>query len=200
MRTLETERLIIRAFVLEDADTVSRLLDAAFGADSYGSADDKRVIFEYAVAADAGLALLHQPPYGDRAIVKRDSNELIGSVGFAPCLMPFGQLPSFEPSTRFTSEMGLFWALFPEHWGHGYATEAAAAMVAYAFDELRLRRIVATTEHDNTRSMNVMRRLGMRLERNPNAEPHWFQTVGILDSPPGPSGPSTPRRSPASHR
>ena len=54
MRTLETERLIIRAFVLEDADTVSRLMDAAFGAGAHGSADEKRVMFEYAVAADAG--------------------------------------------------------------------------------------------------------------------------------------------------
>ncbi|MDP9281714.1 MAG: GNAT family N-acetyltransferase [Chloroflexota bacterium] len=173
---------MIRAFVLEDGDTYSRLLDAAFGADSYGSPNEKRVVFEYQVAADAGLALLHQPPYGDRAIVNSGTNEIIGSVGFAPCLMPFGQLPSFEPTTRFTSEIGLFWALFPEHWGQGYATEAAAAMVAYAFGELRLRRIVATTEHDNTRSINVMRRLGMRLERNPEAEPAWFQTVGILDN------------------
>ena len=182
MRTLETDRLIIRAFIPEDADIVSRLLDAAFGAGSYGSPNDKRVMFEYAVAADAGHALLHQPPYGDRAIVMRDSNELIGSVGFAPCLMPFGQLPSFEPTTLFTSEIGLFWALFPEHWGHGYATEAAAAMIAHAFGQLRLRRIVATTENDNTRSINVMRRLGMRLERNPRPEPEWFQTVGILDN------------------
>jgi ribosomal-protein-alanine N-acetyltransferase len=182
MRTLETERLIIRAFVLEDGDMYSRLLDAAFGAGLHGSRDEKRVVFAYQVAADPGLALLHQPPYGDRAIVKRESNELIGSVGFAPCLMPFGQLPSFEPTTRFTSEVGLFWALFPEHWGHGYATEAAAAMIAYAFEQLRLRRIVATTEHENTRSINVMRRLGMRLERNPSVEPAWFQTVGILDN------------------
>jgi RimJ/RimL family protein N-acetyltransferase len=182
MRTLETDRLTIRAFAPEDDETYSRLLDAAFGADSYGSADEKRVIFEYQVAADAGLALLHQPPYGDRAVAKRSSNEIIGSVGFAPCLMPFGQLPSFDPTPHFTNEVGLFWALFPEQWGHGYATEAAAAMIAYAFGTLRLRRIVATTEHDNTRSTNVMRRLGMRLERNPRPEPAWFQTVGILDN------------------
>lgn len=182
MRTLETDRLIIRAFVLEDGETYSRLLDAAFGADSYGSADSKRVMFEYQVAADAGLALLHQPPYGDRAIVLRNTGEVIGSVGFAPCLMPFGQLPSVEPTTRFTSEVGLFWALFPDQQDHGYATEAAAAMVAYAFATLHLLRIVATTEHDNTRSINVMRRLGMRIERNPRAEPVWFQTVGSLDN------------------
>jgi ribosomal-protein-alanine N-acetyltransferase len=182
MRTLETDRLTIRAFVLEDGAAYSRLLDAAFGADSYGSMDEKRVMFEYQVAADAGLALLHQPPYGDRAIVNRSTSAIVGSVGYAPCLMPFGQLPSFEPTPHFTNEIGLFWALFPEHWGHGYATEAAAAMIAYAFAQLRLRRVVATTEHDNTRSINVMRRLGMRIERNPTAEPPWFQTVGILDN------------------
>ena len=182
MRALDTSRLLIRAFTLADAETYSRLLDEAFGAGSYGSSDEQRVVFEYQVAADAGLALLHQPPYGDRAIVLRGSGEVVGSVGFAPCLMPFGLLPSFEQTTGFTSEVGLFWALFPQHQGRGYATEAAAAMIAYALTELRLRRIVATTEHDNTRSINVMRRLGMRLERNPQTEPHWFQTVGILDN------------------
>ena len=183
MRTLDTARLRIRAFVLADAETYSRLLDEAFGQGAYGSSDEKRVVFEHQVAADAGMALLHQPPYGDRAIVLRDSGALVGSVGFAPCLMPFGLLPSFEATDRFTSEIGLFWALFPAHQRRGYATEAAAAMISYAFDELRLRRIVATTEHDNARSINVMRRLGMRLERNPQDEPHWFQTVGILDHP-----------------
>src|SRR5439155_906611 len=101
---------------------------------------------------------------GDAPIVLRSGGEIVGSIGFAPCLMPFGQLPSFEPTTTFTSEIGLFWALFPEHWRKGYATEAAAAMVSYAFSQLRLRRIVATTENDNARSIGVMRRLGMRLE------------------------------------
>jgi ribosomal-protein-alanine N-acetyltransferase len=179
MRALDTARLRIRAFVPSDAETYSCLLDEAFGAASYGSSDEKRIVFEYQVAADAGMALLHQPPYGDRAIVQRETGEVVGAVGFAPCLMPFGLLPSFETTDRFTSEIGLFWALFPKYQGNGYATEAAAAMISYAFDVLRLRRIVATTENDNTRSIDVMRRLGMRLERNPQAEPHWFQTVGI---------------------
>jgi RimJ/RimL family protein N-acetyltransferase len=183
MRALETTRLLIRAFSPSDAETYSRLLDEAFGAGAYGSSDEKRVVFEHQVAADAGLALLHQPPYGDRAIVLRETGEVVGSVGFAPCLMPFGLLPSFETTDRFTSEIGLFWALFPKHQGRGYATEAAAAMVSYAFDVMRLRRIVATTEHDNKGSLDVMRRLGMRIERNPQSEPAWLQSVGILDSP-----------------
>src|SRR5215210_6621922 len=181
MRSLETARLVVRAFTHEDGDVYARLIEAAFGPGGR-SVEELRTIFDFHVAADPGLALLHQPPYGDRAIALRDGGEVVGSVGYAACLMPFGQLPSFEKTRHFTSEIGLFWALFPEHCGRGYATEAAAAMVAYAFDTLRLRRIVATTEDDNTRSLGVMRRLGMRIERNPEPEPDWLQSVGILDN------------------
>jgi RimJ/RimL family protein N-acetyltransferase len=56
-------------------------------------------------------------------------------------------------------------------------------MVGYAFDKLQLARIVATTENDNVRSIAVMKRLGMSIERNPLGEPHWFQTVGVLMNP-----------------
>jgi len=181
MRTLETERLLIRPFVLGDAAELKRLLDEAFGAD--GSHDETRLLLDYNVIADRAHEALHQPPYEDRAIVLREGGTLVGSVGLAPCLAPFGRLPSFGGAAHRTPEVGLFWALFPAHSGNGYATEAARALISYAFDELDLRRIVATTEHENLRSVAVMRRLGMTIERNPEAEPHWFQTVGVLVNP-----------------
>jgi [ribosomal protein S5]-alanine N-acetyltransferase len=183
VRVLETARLLIRPFAREDADAFRRLHDEAFGAGSYGSEDQVRLLLEYNVVADAAHAALHQPPYEDRAIVLKKENSLVGSVGLAPCLAPFGRLPSFDGTRGRTAEVGLFWALFPAHQGKGYATEAARAMVAYAFAELDLARIVATTEHDNLRSIAVMRRLGMTIERNPVAEPPWFQTVGVLANP-----------------
>lgn len=183
MRALETERLLIRPFVREDADEFRRLLDEAFGANAYGSEDQARLLLEYNVVADTAHDALHQPPYEDRAIVLKETGALVGSVGLAPCLAPFGRLPSFGSARHRTAEVGLFWALFPEHQGKGYATEAARAMVSYAFGELELGRIVATTEHDNLRSIAVMRRLGMTIERNPSAEPRWFQTVGVLVNP-----------------
>ena len=72
------------------------------------------------------LAQLHQPPYGDRAIVLRATGKLVGSVGFVPCLMPFEQLPYFDGNqsvspTRHTPEFGLFWAISPAHQHQGYA-------------------------------------------------------------------------------
>ena len=56
------------------------------------------------------------------------------------------------------------WALGAAHRGQGYATEAAAALVAYAFGVLDLHRIQAETTLENASSWRVMERLGMRRE------------------------------------
>src|SRR5439155_11894369 len=117
MRALETERLVIRPFAMEDAATFRRLLEEAFGHDIYGAEDTKRLLFEYNVIADKAHEALHQTPYEDRAIVLKSDGALIGAVGFAPCLAPFGRLPSFRGAPHRSPEVGLFWALLPEHWG-----------------------------------------------------------------------------------
>lgn len=183
MRDLETDRLLIRAMRPDDLDAFTALVRVSFG-DPF-DAETYRDLVAFHALADRMLAALRQPPYGERAIVLRESRAFIGAVGFVPCLRPFAQLPSFGgvSDARYTSEVGLFWALLPEHRGQGFVTEAAGAMVRYAFDELRLRRIVATTEHDNAASIAVMRRLGMTIERNPYPTPPWHQVVGFLDAP-----------------
>jgi hypothetical protein len=43
--------------------------------------------------------------------------------------------------------------------------------------------LIATTERSNAASIGVMRRLGMDIQRNPDAQPGWFQTVGVLFNP-----------------
>lgn len=60
------------------------------------------------------------------------------------------------------SEPQLLYALAPRFWGRGYATEAAAAVVRHAFDDLGFRRILASTDSPNLDSLRVMERLGMR--------------------------------------
>ena len=54
-------------------------------------------------------------------------------------------------------------------------------MIDYAFREMRLNRIIATTEYDNIASLAVMRKLGMRLEENTFREPSWMQVLGLLE-------------------
>jgi RimJ/RimL family protein N-acetyltransferase len=75
----------------------------------------------------------------------------VGFVGLSP--VPFDA--PFTPAT----EVG--WRLARAWWGRGYATEAARAALAVAFDELGLAEVVSFTVPANARSRAVMARLGM---------------------------------------
>jgi RimJ/RimL family protein N-acetyltransferase len=186
MRQITTARLVVREFEAADAEAVARLLDDCFGP---ARRLEREVWLEWTVRNYRALERLGQPPYGDYAVALRDGGDVIGSVGLVPSFGPFDTLPTFsarlrtKPTGRLTPEMGLFWAVASLHRGAGYATEAAAALASFAFKELNVDRLVATTEHDNDASIRVMRRLGMTVERNPCPEPAWFQTVGILFNP-----------------
>ncbi|WP_309896270.1 GNAT family N-acetyltransferase [Archangium sp.] len=190
--TLETERLRIRSLEPGDLEACHRLFMDIGWADSKRSEQEQRELrrqwLEWTIRNEEQLALLHQPPYGDRAVVLKDSGRFVGLVGLVPMLAPFGQLPSFGrvEGARFSPEVGLFWAISPSLQRKGYATEAARALVQYALGTLRLGRILAGTERANSASMAVMRHLGMRLEENPFPEPFWFQVIGLLEAAPVP--------------
>ena len=190
MPALHTGRLIIREFTLDDLDAIHQILDVDLhftsGSEPAHTFEQRRAWLQWQVMSYRQLALLFQPPYGDRAVVLRNGGEIIGSCGFVQELKPFGQIPSFPGATGSrlsTAEVGLFYAFSPRHWRRGYAAEAARAMVEYGFGQLNLARIVATTDYDNAGSMGVMRRLGMRIERNPLPDPPWFQIVSVLENP-----------------
>jgi len=197
MLPLQTERLWIRPFVMEDLEVVHRLLDielaeADLGTEKTTTLAERARWLQWSVLNYSQLAMLHQPPYGDRAVVLKATDQVIGACGFVPCLNAFEQLPAFASSEipaapgRYSTEFGLFYAISPAHQRQGYATEAAQALVDYAFRHLGLQRIVATTSYDNPGSMGVMRKLGMQIEKNPLPGPPWLQVVGVLESQPRP--------------
>ena len=188
---LLTDRLVIRPLVMDDLEAIHRILDvelaaAETGAEGPKSRRERETWLRWTTLAYDQLALLHQPPYGERAIALRETAELIGACGYVPCLDAFGQIPALrrgaaaEPGLTST-ELGLYWAISPAHQRRGYATEAARALIDYAFGELGLARIVATTSYDNVASIGVMRAVGMRITRNPLPTPPWLQVVGVLN-------------------
>jgi ribosomal-protein-alanine N-acetyltransferase len=71
-------------------------------------------------------------------------------------------------------------ALEKTYWGKGYATEACQPMIEYAFRELKLKRLVNHVDSDNTRAINLMKRLGFRIEKN--LHPNYGGFVGILEN------------------
>lgn len=186
--TLETKRLNIREFEMGDVESIHRILNEAFHSDAheYTSLDDRQKWLEWVTRNYRELSQMYQPPYGDRAIVRKEDGQLIGSVGLVPAYGPFDTLSYFVSRSgcedrRFRPEMGLFWAVDPAYQRQGYASEAAQALVDYAFSQLNLSRVIATTEYTNVGSMGVMKRLGMTIQKNPYPDPVWFQVVGILE-------------------
>ncbi|HYB91722.1 MAG TPA: GNAT family N-acetyltransferase [Candidatus Binataceae bacterium] len=64
-----------------------------------------------------------------------------------------------------SAETELLYALRPEFWGKGIATEIARAVVRIAFDRLRIATLIAYTLPDNRASRRVMEKAGFRFER-----------------------------------
>lgn len=90
--------------------------------------------------------------FGFWAVEAPGAADFVGFVGLA--------VPSFE--AHFTPCVEIGWRLAREHWGHGYATEAATAALAFGFGDRALEEIVAFTVPANIPSRRVMGRLGMR--------------------------------------
>ena len=63
-----------------------------------------------------------------------------------------------------SAEIG--WVIDPEQGGHGYATEAAEAVVGFAFDQLAATKVMAVIERRNFRSLALARRLGFTLSES----------------------------------
>lgn len=101
--------------------------------------------------------------YGLWAVEVAATNRFVGFTGVHD--IPF--------TTHFTPAVEVGWRLARPAWGHGYATEAARAAIAFAFDRLGLAEVVSMTTVTNLRSQTVMRRLGMtRDPADDFAHPH----------------------------
>ena len=148
--TLETERLLLRPFGLEDAPALQSLASAREIAATtltiphpYPDGAAAEWISGRAAAFERGEAV-------DFAIVVRDEEVLVGAVG----------LRLRREHDR--AELG-YWIGVP-YWGHGYATEAAAAVVGYAFQTLGLHRVLASHYTKNAASGRVLEKIGMTHE------------------------------------
>lgn len=89
--------------------------------------------------------------YGMYALELRDTGEFIGFVGLEQVDEKFAVAPAVE----------IAWRIDYGHWGKGYATEAARAVLGHAFSKLGLNEVVAFAVHDNSRAIAVMENLGM---------------------------------------
>jgi RimJ/RimL family protein N-acetyltransferase len=139
---IETERLLLRQWRDDDRKPFAALnadpvVMEHFPSTMTREASDAFVDFNVATIAERGWGLWAVEAGG----------RFIGFVGLNE--------PSFMPGV----EIG--WRLAREAWGHGYATEAALAALAFARDEIGLDEVISFTSTTNVRSRRVMERIGM---------------------------------------
>lgn len=146
---LQTSRLLLRRWTDEDLAVF-----AALNADPQVMEHFPKLLDRAESDAAAARIRTHfdQRGYGLWAVAVQGGAPFIGFVGL--------NVPTFE--ARFTPCVEIGWRLAREHWGHGYATEAARAALAFAFDELKLDKIVSFTVPANIRSRSVMEKIGLR--------------------------------------
>ena len=148
---LETERLRLRQYVLEDADEQLRIVSGAefrrYFPASYQPTRDK-VLMGFGAFAEHW----RQFGYGVWALEVKGEGRLVGYCG----------LRHLAP----TDEVELLYGCDRAHWGRGLVTEAARASLRYGFERMKFARIMAVTDHENRGSRRVMEKCGMRYERD----------------------------------
>jgi RimJ/RimL family protein N-acetyltransferase len=148
--TLHTARLRLRPFTDADSDALFALHSSAHVLRYWDSppwtepARAERFIATCRQLADEGS--------GARLAIDRVSDETF--VGWC-------SLTRWNPSYR---SAALGYCLRDEAWGHGYATEAARALLRWAFDTLDLNRVQAETDTRNVASARVLEKLGFLRE------------------------------------
>ena len=155
---IETERLLLRKPVLEDAQAALDLITDPVAMEFIGgvhpeaASDPEFVVGRWIGRWDGNGC-------GPFSVFRREDGRWLGRTGLLVWDTRTWTHTTFGSAGEFAQpELG--WALAREHWGHGYATEAALAVREWARGELGIERLVSLIEAANIRSQGVARRLG----------------------------------------
>ena len=149
---LETERLMLRPFEEGDLGALHKI---------YSNADVVRWLYHEPRSLVETRALLGRKVASSQftaadewlsaAVVERETGQFVGDV-----------VLHWVSDEHKTGEIGF--SFDPDQQGRGYATEAARALLAFAFDGMGFHRVIGRLEARNTASARVLEKLGMRRE------------------------------------
>ena len=144
MKTIETNRMILRAWTLDDAPGMfeyakSPLVGPAAGWEPHKSIEDSKEYLSSAIEEDETWAITLKP-----------DGLVIGGIGL------------HTTSVDTVRELG--YVLHPDFWNFGFMTEAAKAVIEFGFSDLKLDAIKIFRNVNNVRSGRVIRKCGFRFD------------------------------------
>ncbi|MDQ3198727.1 MAG: GNAT family N-acetyltransferase [Verrucomicrobiota bacterium] len=148
---IDTPRLILRHFVEADLDPLAALMAnpdfMRFSSGVFSREETERFLLHRVIAP------AREGKPSQFAVVLRAEDRLIGHCGF------------FRQVVDEVDEIEIGYRLQPDFWNRGLATEAARAVRAYAFDVLKLERVISLIHPENHASRRVTEKNGMTLEK-----------------------------------
>ena len=156
---IETERLLLRPPVPEDADTAAELLADPevmrfLGGQVVPREDVPAVIEKW-------LGRWTANRMGPFMLERRDDGRFVGRCGILVWDTRDWRISTLAEAGEF-AQLEIGWALVRAHWGRGYATEAARAVGSWARAERGVEALVSVIAPDNVASRRVAERLGAR--------------------------------------
>jgi ribosomal-protein-alanine N-acetyltransferase len=154
---LETSRLVLRRLEFTDAAFIAKLLNEPSFLANIGDRGVRTEADAPKYLRDGPMAMYARFGFGLWHVSLKTDGAAIGMCG----LLKRDSLPDVD----------IGYAYFPEHWGKGYALEAAEAVLRHAAGKFGVRRVIAIVSEGNAGSIRVLERLGMRFERMHTVSP-----------------------------
>lgn len=151
MKVLETDRLIVRWLSTRDAEFILQLLNEPSWLRFIGDKGVRNLEDARSYILSGPVEMYHRMGFGLYLVELKTERIPVGICGLI-------KRDSLE-------DVDIGFAFLPEHWGKGYAYEAAAAVIEHGIRTLGLKRIVAITSLDNDSSIRLLEKLGLRFER-----------------------------------
>jgi RimJ/RimL family protein N-acetyltransferase len=151
MIVLETERLVLRRLSADDAEFILGLLNQPSFLQYIGDKGVRNTEDAIRYIQTGPQASYEQFGFGLYLVEVKESGVPMGMCG----LLKRDSLPDVD----------IGFAFLPEYWSQGFAFEAAAAVMTYGREVLGLRRIVAITSLENSASIKLLNKIGLRFER-----------------------------------
>ena len=151
MQITDTERLVLRELVETDAPFIRALVNSPGWLKFIGDRGIKTIADAENYIIKGPVASYENNGFGLYLVALKEEDVSIGMCG----LIQRDSLPG--PDIGF--------AFLPEYTGHGYALEAATAILRHAHDKLQLEKLLAITMEENIRSVQLLGKLGFRFEK-----------------------------------
>ena len=150
MRILETERLMIRHLTQDDGEFILELLNEPAFIRNIADRGVRTIAAAQAYIHNGPVESYAKNGFGLFAVELKETGIPIGMCG----LIRRDVLPDVD----------IGYALLERYWNKGYAHEAAAAVLNYGYETIKLKRIVAITALDNDPSAKVLGKIGLRFD------------------------------------